>query len=175
MQDRAASTIIKKQPFISTLPFYYGWVILVVGAIGVLASIPGQTMGVSVFTDHYIRELSLTRVGVSGSYMVGTLASSLIIPFAGIFYDKKGARLTAGIATFFLGLFLLLLAFSHTIVGKLSSTLSLPAPLVTMVVLTLGFFGIRFFGQGVLTLVSRGMVARWFSSRRASQSASWDW
>ena len=166
MQDRAASTIIKKQPFISTLPFYYGWVILVVGAIGVLASIPGQTMGVSVFTDHYIRELSLTRVGVSGSYMVGTLASSLIIPFAGIFYDKKGARLTAGIATFFLGLLLLLLAFSHTIVGKLSSTLSLPAPLVTMVVLTLGFFGIRFFGQGVLTLVSRGMVARWFSSRR---------
>lgn len=123
-------------------------------------------MGVSVFTDHYIKELSLTRVGVSGSYMIGTLGSSLIIPFAGIFYDKRGARLTAGIATFFLGLFLLLLAFSQTIVGTLSSAFSLPAPLVTMVVLTLGFFGIRFFGQGVLTLVSRGMVARWFSSRR---------
>ena len=64
MQDRAASTIIKKQPFISTLPFYYGWVILVVAAIGVLASIPGQTMGVSVFTDHYIRELSLPTVRI---------------------------------------------------------------------------------------------------------------
>lgn len=104
MQDRAASTIIKKQPFISTLPFYYGWVILVVGAIGVLASIPGQTMGVSVFTDHYIRELSLTRVGVSGSYMVGTLASSLIIPFAGI---------AGAIFTLALTIILILTKFRH--------------------------------------------------------------
>ncbi len=123
-------------------------------------------MGVSVFTDHYIRELSLTRVGVSSSYMIGTLASSLIIPFAGIFYDKRGARLTAGLAAFFLALFLLLLAFSPTIIGKLATSTRLPVPLVTVVILTLGFFGIRFFGQGVLTLASRAMVARWFSSRR---------
>lgn len=166
MQDNTATIVAKRPSFISSLPFYYGWVILAVGAIGVLASIPGQTMGVSVFTDHYIRELSLTRVGVSASYMVGTLASSLIIPFAGIFYDRKGSRITAGIATFFLGIFLLLLAFSKTIVGTVTNTLSLSPQVVTMVVLTLGFFGIRFFGQGVLTLVSRGMVARWFSSRR---------
>ena len=166
LQDNVATSSKKKSSFISSLPFYYGWVILVVGAIGVLASIPGQTMGVSVFTDHYIRELALTRVGVSGSYMIGTLASSLIIPFAGIFYDRKGARITAGLATFFLGIFLLLLAFSKTIVGTLSASLGLPSQVVTMIVLTLGFFGIRFFGQGVLTLVSKGMIARWFSSRR---------
>ena len=163
MQNNMAA---KKQSFISSLPFYYGWVILVVGAMGILASIPGQTMGVSVFTDHYIRELSLTRVGVSSSYMIGTLASSLIIPFAGIFYDRRGARLTAGLAAFFLGLFLLLLAFSPAIIGKLATISRLPLPLVTVVILTLGFFGIRFFGQGVLTLASRAMVARWFSSRR---------
>lgn len=166
MQENTATTVAHKPSFISSLPFYYGWVILAVGAIGVLASIPGQTMGVSVFTDHFITALSLTRVGVSASYMIGTLASSLIIPFAGIFYDRKGARLTAGLATFFLGLFLLLLSFSQTIVGAVTNTLSLSPQVVTMVVLTLGFFGIRFFGQGVLTLVSRGMVARWFSSRR---------
>lgn len=166
LQDITKITSSKNTSFISSLPFYYGWVILVVGAVGVLASIPGQTMGVSVFTDHYIRDLSLTRVGVSGSYMVGTLASSLIIPFAGIFYDKRGARLTAGIATFFLGLFLLVLAFSQSIVGTITNAFSLPPQVVTMGILTLGFFGIRFFGQGVLTLVSRGMVARWFSSRR---------
>jgi len=166
LQDNTAIASTKKPSFISSLPFYYGWVILVVGAIGILASIPGQTMGVSVFTDHYIRALSLTRVGVSGSYMVGTLASSLIIPFAGIFYDRKGARLTAGLATFFLGLFLLLLAFSPYIVGTLATTFSLPPQVVTMGILTLGFFGIRFFGQGVLNLVARGMIARWFTSRR---------
>lgn len=166
LQDNTTHILAKKQSFISSLPFYYGWVILVVGAIGVISSIPGQTMGVSVFTDHYINDLSLTRVGVSSAYMVGTLTSSLIIPFAGIFYDRKGARLTAGLATFFLALFLLLLAFSRTIAGTLVTTFGLPATAVTLVVLTLGFFGIRFFGQGVLALVSRGMVARWFSTRR---------
>ncbi|MGB4407047.1 MAG: MFS transporter [Sphaerochaeta sp.] len=166
MHHNTATLVAKKSSFISSLPLYYGWVILVVGSLGVLASIPGQTMGVSVFTDHFISDLSLSRVGVSGSYMIGTLTSSLIIPFAGIFYDKKGARLTAGLSTFFLGLFLMLLAFSPTIVGTLVATFSLSPHVVAMVVLTLGFFGIRFFGQGVLTLVARGMVSRWFSSRR---------
>ncbi|HKL57343.1 MAG TPA: hypothetical protein VJ854_02995, partial [Sphaerochaeta sp.] len=142
LQDNTTHILAKKQSFISSLPFYYGWVILVVGAIGVISSIPGQTMGVSVFTDHYINDLSLTRVGVSSAYMVGTLTSSLIIPFAGIFYDRKGARLTAGLATFFLALFLLLLAFSRTIAGTLVTTFGLPATAVTLVVLTLGFFGI---------------------------------
>ena len=37
---------------------------------------------------------------------------------------------------------------------------------MVFVVITIGFFGIRFFGQGVLTLVSKGMVAKWFGSRR---------
>ncbi|MBI9094315.1 MAG: MFS transporter [Sphaerochaeta sp.] len=166
MHHNTATIVAKKTSFISSLPYYYGWVILVVGALGVLASIPGQTMGVSVFTDHFISDLSLSRVGVSGSYMIGTLTSSLIIPFAGIFYDRKGARLTAGLATFFLGLFLMFLAFSPTIIGNLVATFSLSPRVVAMGVLTLGFFGIRFFGQGVLTLVARGMVARWFSSRR---------
>jgi hypothetical protein len=33
---------------------FYGWVILVVTTIGILMSIPGQTAGVSVFTDHLL-------------------------------------------------------------------------------------------------------------------------
>lgn len=32
-------------------PFFYGWVVVVASTIGVVMSIPGQTMGVSVFTD----------------------------------------------------------------------------------------------------------------------------
>jgi hypothetical protein len=30
---------------------FYGWPIAAAGALGVLMSVPGQTMGVSVFTD----------------------------------------------------------------------------------------------------------------------------
>ena len=34
-----------------SLPFHYGWVVAVAGATGIVASIPGQTIGVNVFND----------------------------------------------------------------------------------------------------------------------------
>lgn len=153
---------------ISKLPFYYGWVILLIGSIGVLASVPGQTMGVSVFTDYYIANLGISRVQISTAYMIGTLGSSLLISTAGIFFDKYGARIIAAIATTFLGLFLLLFGFSTQIVTFLTNLFNVSSFNIVIVftVITIGFFGIRFFGQGVLTLVSRGMVAKWFGSRR---------
>ncbi len=151
---------------ISRLPFYYGWVILIVGSLGVLASIPGQTMGVSVFTDHYIEHLKISRVSLSSAYMAGTLISSFLIPFAGSFYDKKGAKITSSIAAVALAFFISLLGFSRPISEFLTSLFNLPPTLVVIALMIIGFFGIRFFGQGVLTIVARGMVARWFTSRR---------
>ncbi|WP_321300891.1 MFS transporter [uncultured Sphaerochaeta sp.] len=156
---------IQQRSYISRLPFYYGWVILIAGAIGVLASIPGQTMGVSVFTDHLITSLNISRVGISSAYMVGTLGSSLIISYAGVLFDRYGARPVAAVAAFFLSLFLLLLVFSSNITSLLAS-FGIPTSIAAFAVIGFGFFGIRFFGQGVLTLVSRGMVAKWFSTHR---------
>ena len=155
-------------PFLSRippLPFYYGWIILLAGSIGVLASIPGQTMGVSVFTDHLMEALGLSRVGISSAYMAGTLISSLIIPYAGVLFDRYGARIVAAFASLFLSGFLFLLAYALPVSQALSS-LGLPMGMATLAVTILGFLGIRFFGQGVLTLVSRGMVAKWFGPRR---------
>ncbi len=151
---------------IANLPFYYGWIILIVGSLGVLASIPGQTMGVSVFTDYYISNLQISRVEISTAYMIGTLASSLLISSAGIFFDKYGARTVAAISTVFLSLFLLIFGFSPSIINFLTNIFNLSHLVIVFVVMTIGFFGIRFFGQGVLTLVSRGMVAKWFGPRR---------
>jgi MFS family permease len=151
---------------IKNFPFYYGWIILIVGALGVLASIPGQTMGVSVFTDYYISNLHITRVQISTAYMVGTLASSFLIPHAGLYFDRFGARIVAAVSTVFLGLFLLILGFSPSIIASILNIFEVPPLVVVFIVITIGFFGIRFFGQGVLTLVSRGMVAKWFGPRR---------
>jgi len=151
---------------ISKLPFYYGWVVLAMGALGVLASIPGQTMGVSVFTDHLMTALGISRVGISTAYMIGTLASSLLIPFAGMLFDRWGARVTGSLAASFLSLFLLLLAFSSVLSHTLASLLDLSVGFMATATVIFGFFGIRFFGQGVLTIVSRGMVAKWFGPRR---------
>lgn len=151
---------------IKNFPVYYGWVILLFGSLGVLASIPGQTMGVSVFTDYYINNLEITRVQISTAYMIGTLCSSFIIPYAGIYFDRLGARVVASISTVFLGCFLLILGFSPSIISFILHIITVPPLIVTLIVITIGFFGIRFFGQGVLTLVSKGMVAKWFGPRR---------
>ena len=43
----------------SRWPVFYGWVIVFVATIGSIFSIPGQTMGFSVFTDVLMKELGL--------------------------------------------------------------------------------------------------------------------
>jgi len=54
-------------------PVFYGYVILVVGTIGIYFSIPGQTIGVSVFTDPVKDALGLSRNQFSNAYMIGTI------------------------------------------------------------------------------------------------------
>ncbi|MDA3812265.1 MAG: MFS transporter [Spirochaetaceae bacterium] len=180
-QERYIITIQKNEkhhlirgsfPFsVKKSPFYYGWVILVAGSLGVLFSIPGQTMGVSVYTDHLIDNLKISRIQISTAYMIGTLISSLLMTKAGLFYDKYGARVAASGSAFFLGLCLIILSKSVLITVFIHNLTSIPAVTVAFGLMVLGFFGIRFFGQGVLTLVSRGMVMRWFEVHRGFAAA----
>ena len=55
-------------PFRPTaFPFYYGWIVLAVSTIGLVMSAPGQTIGVSVFTENLIKGFS--RQGKSFIYL----------------------------------------------------------------------------------------------------------
>ncbi len=128
-------------------------------------------MGVSVYTNHLIKNLNLTRVQLSTAYMVGTLASSFLLTYAGIFYDKFGARVAGAGSAFFLGLFLIFLAYSVSITTFLHDLTSVSTTKIAFGLMVFGFLGIRFFGQGVLTLVSRGMVMRWFETHRGFAAA----
>ncbi len=152
-------------------PFFYGWVILVVATIGTIMSIPGQTMGVSVFTDHLIRVTGLDRNDLSLTYMIGTIASALLLPLAGIFYDRHGARKMIVVASACMALTLWYLASTREIIAGAAEMLSVPPAQsargqVAFVVLTSGFLLVRFWGQGVLTMISRAMLGKWFDKRR---------
>ena len=57
-----------------------------------MASIPGQTMGVGVYTDFLIKEKGLNRLEISLAYMIGTIMISLLLPFDGHLYDNLGSR-----------------------------------------------------------------------------------
>ena len=148
------------------LPFFYGWVVLAAGTIGILMSIPGQTMGVSVFTEDLLTDLNINRNSLSLAYLVGTMGSGLLITRAGKLYDRYGARIMAFISGVMLGVMLLYLTRVDRFVNTLQQWNWVSPVVVTVVLLAFGFWGIRFFGPGLLTMVSRNMVMKWFNKRR---------
>lgn len=142
-------------------PFFYGWFIIVLGTFGVLMSIPGQTIGVSTFTDSLLGVLELDRDQLSLAYMCGTIASSLMLTWAGKLYDRLGVKPLALVAVFGLGITLFLLSVSDLIASGLGGGFWM-----SFLVLALGFVMLRFFGQGVLTMASQNMMVKWFDKRR---------
>ncbi len=128
---------------------YYGWVILAVGATGVVLSSPGQTYAFSPFLDHFIRDLGLSRSLVSTLYTMGTLAASFVLPFVGRRFDRHGARALITLISLLLGLACIYMSLVRT-----------------AVMLGIGFFLMRQLGQGSLTLVSKNVVNLWWVRKR---------
>jgi MFS family permease len=123
-------------------------------AVAVLTSAltgPGQTIGVSVFIDHFVDDLGLTRPEVSGAYLVGTLTGSLLLPTVGRFIDRRGVRLAQMIIGALFALALINMSFVNGLIS-----------------LAIGFTGIRLLGQGSLSLVSTVTVSLRFRKGRGT-------
>ena len=125
-----------------------------------LASVPGQTAGVSVFTEHLSSATGLSRLDLATAYLIGTTSSGLLLPIGGRWIDLVGSRVVAANAT--LGLAVTITALSF--VGPMS-------PITGLVVMSIGFGALRFCGQGLLTLSSRTMISQWFDRRRGLVSS----
>lgn len=151
----------------SAYPFFYGWLILVVGSLGFLMSAPGQTYGVSPFTDPLIEALGLSRDNLSLAYMFGTIGSALCLAWAGKAYDRHGARIIATLSCILLGGTLVMLSRCDLIAKAIHEFIGLGSlEIVGFVVVLALFFLLRFSGQGVLTMVSRNMMMKWFDKHR---------
>ena len=142
-------------------PFFYGWVIWLLSTLGVLFSIPGQTMGMAVFTDAFIDGLGLTRTELSMAYLVGTVGSSLFLTRAGRWYDIYGARLMITVSSLLLGIMVAFISISDLLADWLGGGI-----VVSFCLIMVGYFGVRFLGQGVLTSCARNVLLLWFIKRR---------
>ncbi|MBS3735146.1 MAG: MFS transporter [Phycisphaerae bacterium] len=148
-------------------PFFYGWFILAAGTLGAVFSVPGQTIGVSAFNEPLMDAMGLDRMGISFAYMLGTVASSFLLTWVGRFYDRFGARVTAGLASAALGAVLIALSRMDAAAAAIGRLVGRPESVaVAFGVAVVGFFLLRFVGQGVLTLSCRNMVMKWFDHRR---------
>ncbi|MDX1665501.1 MAG: MFS transporter, partial [Candidatus Promineifilaceae bacterium] len=142
---------IQKQTLVTQLPFFYGWVILAVGTLGVIMTSPGQTYAVSIFIEHFIQDLGVSRSLVSTLYAAGTLVGSFALPFVGREIDRRGTRVMVVVIAGIFGLACIYMGFVR---GALT--------------LALGFVAIRMFGQGSLSLVSQNAINQWWVQRRGT-------
>lgn len=145
-------------------PFFYGWMMVFSGTVAILSSVPGQTIGVGVFTESLMEVLGLSRSEISLAYLLGTMASGFLLPWAGKLYDILGGRkLLAGSTLALAGSLVYLSQSDHlsVLLGRL-----LPVTTASFVVVTLGFFVLRFTGQGMVTMAGRNLIAKWFNRKR---------
>ena len=141
---------------------------MVVATVGIIFSIPGQTMGFSVFTDILMRELGLTRVELSLAYCVGTVLSGFTLPCLGRMFDRVGARRMLVYAALATGTVLLYLSQVRRVLDLLKTWVGdwVSATAIAFGVILVGFYLIRASAQGVLTLTSRNAIGKWFDYRR---------
>jgi MFS transporter, OFA family, oxalate/formate antiporter len=130
------------------LPFFYGWMIIPVGILSLLATSPGQTMMISVFNPSLRAALGLSLSQVTAAYMAGTLAAALPQPYLGYWMDRLGIRTTTLI-----------------IVGILGLACIFMARVQNLLMLLVAFFLLRLFGQGALALTATNMLPMWFNKR----------
>jgi MFS family permease len=130
------------------LPFYYGWVNVVVAAFAMLATLPARTQGLGLITEPLLRELRLDRVAYAEINLWATIIGSLCCLPVGRWMDRVGAR--AVLAAMIAGLGL-------TVWGMSAAT----GVVAFALVVTLS----RGLGQSGLSVVSIGLVGKWFRRR----------
>lgn len=129
---------------------YYGWVMVAVSGLGLFFSAPGQTFSISVFINAWRAEFGYSSSLMSAGYLVATVASGSLLVIMGKLVDRFGQRIMMMVVA-------LLLAFSAFYNSYVTS--------VGMIFF--GFFLLRYFGQGSMTLVPHSLVPQWFEKKRA--------
>ncbi|MGB7341428.1 MAG: MFS transporter [Phototrophicaceae bacterium] len=139
----------KATGIVGASPIYYGWIVLIVAIIGVIATAPGQSFTVSLFIDFFIDEFDLSRTSVSALFSIATFVGSLSLTFVGQLIDRYGNRRMAVIIAALFSTVLVLFSFVTGPIGLL-----------------FGFLGIRMLGQGSLGLVNNTVIVEWFKRLR---------
>jgi len=150
MRIRGAGVVSPRYAWARGLPFYYGWVIVFLGAFSMFSTTPGQSDSFSLFMNYFVNEFGWSRTFVSSLYSSATLLSGALMFFVGRLVDRLGSRAVAVLSALVLGAACMLLSF-----------------VVSPLMLFAGFFLARLTGKGALDLSAATLAPQWFISRRA--------
>lgn len=109
----------------------------------------GQTYFIATYAGHLKAGLAISDGEFGTLYTVGTLASAALLTWAGKLADVVSIR--------WLG---------TGVIGGLALTCIAMASVTSPLMLAAVFFGLRFFGQGMLTHTSMTAMGRWFNRKR---------
>ena len=129
--------------------FFYGWAMVVVAALGIFVSGPGQSHTFSVFVGPISQDLGISSASIATAYGAATLVAAFLLPQTGKLVDRFGVRAAMLTITALLGI-------ACMIFGAAANVLWL----------AVGFALLRFFGQGSLMLGSANLVSQWFAKKR---------
>ena len=129
--------------------FFYGWIIVSIGSLGIFASGAGQSHTFSPFIPVISKDLKISSTSITTAYMIATLFAAFLLPKIGKLVDKYGPRLVLIFTTILLGI-------GCMIFGAATNFL--------MLAIAFGF--LRFFGQGSLMLGSANIITQWFDKKR---------
>src|SRR5258708_15324185 len=135
-------------------PGLSGALVAIAAFVGVFATTPGQTVGVSSFIDPIAADLGLAREHVLLLYSVGTFLGILTAPAIGRLVDRLGPRLLIG-----------------PIVAALGAACAFMSLAWDAWSLALGFVLLRAAAIAGLSLVSSQMVNLWFDRFRGRVTA----
>jgi MFS family permease len=130
------------------LPFYYGWVNLVIAALAMVGTLPGRTQGLGLITEPLLTDLHLDRILFARINLWATLIGALFCIGVGRLIDRFGSRILLTFVSVALAAVVLLMSSA--------SSLWLVAVLITLT---------RGFGQSALSVISITIVGKWFVRR----------
>jgi MFS family permease len=126
-----------------------GWVNVVIGAVVMLATLPGRTQGLGLITEPLLADLQLDRITYANINLWATLIGAAICLPIGRVFDRVGLRWATAALTF-------VLAF---VVWRMSVLTGGVATLFVLILLT------RAIGQSALSVASITAVGKSFGAR----------
>ncbi len=129
---------------------YYGWMIVALAALAMVATLPGRTVGLGLITESLISEFGMTRTEYARFNMIATLLGTAGALIAGPLTDRFGIRVTLSGTLILLGCLVMTMSQWMT-----------AATVMAFLILT------RTVGQSALSTISVTSVGEWFTTRLA--------
>lgn len=130
------------------VPFYYGWVNVIVASLAMTATLPGRTHGLGLITEPLLADLGIDRLQFARVNLVASLLGAAFCLPIGWLIDRYGVRAVLTLVTAALGL---------SVIGMSAATGA--ASLMVWLLLVRGL------GQSALSVASMAAIGKWFRRR----------